>query len=289
MPGLGQFRCVFAGLLAVSSLCAAGVTLRGKVVDENEAPVRDARVRVRPDTGSANLWSAHTDPTGAFSLTLPGPGDFLITVDREGYYELKDRPAHIESSQEVTLVINTVREVFQSVNVNAETSPLEAGQAQNQEQLSGTEVNDMPYANSHSLRNSLPLLPGVLQDATGTLHINGAGENQVLYQLNGFNITDPSPASFKPCWRWKGSARWISPPAATRRNSERFGRCAERQHRDRHRQVPLHHHRLHPRPQPATRAAPRKLVSARGRIRTHRQGPRLVLGHVRIRNTPNRW
>ena len=221
MPGLGQFRCVFAGLLAVSSLCATGVTLRGKVVDENEAPVRDARVSVRPATGPANLWTARTDPTGAFSLTLPAPGDFLITVDREGYYELKDRPAHIESTQEITLVINTVREVFQSVNVNAETSPLEAGQAQSQEQLSGTEVNDMPYANSHSLRNSLPLLPGVLQDATGTLHINGAGENQVLYQLNGFNITDPITGQFQTVLAVEGIR---SMDLATGRYSPEFGK-----------------------------------------------------------------
>ena len=33
---------------------------------------------------------------------------------------------HVEGAQELTLVINIVREVFQSANVNAETSPVEA-------------------------------------------------------------------------------------------------------------------------------------------------------------------
>ena len=49
----------------------ADVTLHGRVVDENEAPVRGARV-------SVNSREAQTDPTGAFTLTFPEPGDFLV-------------------------------------------------------------------------------------------------------------------------------------------------------------------------------------------------------------------
>ena len=104
---------------------------------------------------------------------------------------------HVEGAEELTFAINTVREVFQSENVNAETSPVDVGQAQSQEHLTGTEVNDMPYANSHSLRNSLPLMPGVVQEATGALHVNGSSENQVLYLLNGFNITNPISGQFQ--------------------------------------------------------------------------------------------
>jgi len=128
---------------------------------------------------------------------LSAPGDFLLSITREGYYALKDRPLHIEATLELTLVINSVREVFQSENVHAETSPVDVGQAQSQERLTGTEVNDMPYANSHSLRNSLQLLPGVLEDGSGTLHVNGSSENQVLFLLNGFNITNPITGQFQ--------------------------------------------------------------------------------------------
>jgi len=195
------------GWFAVSALMAfplgaADVTLYGRVVDENDAPVRAARVTVRPAAvstiaASANSWEADTDPTGAFTLAFPGPGDFLVSVAREGYYELKDRAVHVEAAQELTLAISIVREVFQSVNVNAETSPVDAGQTQSQEHLTGTEVNDMPYANSHSLRNSMQLMPAVVQDAAGTLHVNGSSENQVLYLLNGFNITNPISGQFQ--------------------------------------------------------------------------------------------
>jgi hypothetical protein len=176
-------------------LFAADVTLHGRVVDEDEAPVRDAHIQVRSAT--ANIWSGQTDPTGAFTITLPGPGDILISIEREGYYELRDHAAHVELTQELTFVINSVRELFQSENVSAQASPVDVGETQNEEHLSGTEVNDIPYANSHNLRNSLELMPGVLQDLSGTLHVNGSAENQVLYLLNGFNITNPISGQFQ--------------------------------------------------------------------------------------------
>lgn len=170
----------------------------GRVVDENEAPVRGARVSVRPaGSGTAASGETQTDPDGGFTLALPAPGDYVVSVERQGYYALKDRAVHIEGAEELTLAINSVREVFQSENVNAETSPLDVGQAQNQEHLSGTEVNDMPYANSHSLRNSFALMPGVVEDATGALHVNGSQENQLNYLLNGFDITNPISGNFQ--------------------------------------------------------------------------------------------
>jgi len=166
------------------------VTLHGRVVDENDAPVRDARV-------SAASSQAQTDPNGRFSLNLPAPGDYLVSVERQGYYALKDHGVHVEGSTDVTFAINSVREVFQSENVNAETSPLDVDQAQNQEHLTGTEVNNVPYSSSHSLRKSFALMPGVVEDPTGGLHVNGSSENQVNYLLNGFDITNPISGRFQ--------------------------------------------------------------------------------------------
>jgi hypothetical protein len=201
-PSIAFARFLVACALLSLPVCAADVTLHGRVVDENDAPVRAARVTMRPLTASSTVppegsRETQTDPDGAFELTLSGPGDFLVSVDREGYYALKDRVVHVEATQELTLVINSVREVFQSENVTAETSPVDVDQTQNEERLTGTEVNDMPYANSHSLRNSMQLMPGVVEDAAGVLHVNGSSENQVLYLLNGFNVTNPISGQFQ--------------------------------------------------------------------------------------------
>ena len=220
----------FVQLFAICALIPiplfADVTLHGRVVDENDAPVRAARVNARPAAASltpaaAGSWDAETDPTGAFTLTFPTPGDFLVSVEREGYYALKDRAVHVEGAAELTFAIASVREVFQSENVNAETSPVDVGQTQDEEHLSGTELNDMPFANSHSLVNSLALIPGVVQEATGALHVNGSSENQVLYLLNGFNITNPISGQFQTLLAVEGIR---SVDLSSGRSSPEFGR-----------------------------------------------------------------
>ena len=182
------------GLTAVQ-LSVAEITVHGRVVNENGVPVPNAHVTVGGATAAREM---RTDPDGAFTLTFPEPVNALFTVEHEGYYALKDRTIRIEGPQELTLVLNTVREVFQSADVHAEVSPVDVSQELNQEHLSGTEVNDMPYANSHSLRNSMQLMPGVVEDATGALHIAGSEEHQVQYLLNGFDVSNPITGQFQP-------------------------------------------------------------------------------------------
>ena len=195
-------RWVLAGLFVAVTANASAVGLTGHVKDESEAPVAGARITViraqNPVTPPivGGPWQAETDAAGAFAIELPAPGDYLVGVEHEGFYELKNRPVDVETTQELTLIISAVREVFQSVNVNEQPSPVDIEQTSNQERLSGTEVNDILYANSHSLRNSVKLMPGVVEDASGGFHFNGSSENQVQYLLNGFNITNPVSGQF---------------------------------------------------------------------------------------------
>ena len=190
---LGAFVALAGGVLHASA-----IAISGRIVDENDAPVGGARI-IAKSAGAPNSATirAQTDPTGCFSASLPDAGDYSISVEREGFFELKNHVIHLEGTHEITLMINTVREVFQSVDVNAAPSPVDIAQTERKETLSGTEVNDVPYASSHSLRNSIKLMPGVIQDPTGGLHFNGSSENQVLYALNGFNITDPISGLFR--------------------------------------------------------------------------------------------
>jgi hypothetical protein len=196
---MGLRLCLVCSLTAFA-LNAAEVTLGGRVTDENDAPVENVRVIIHPaplTPPRTGLWETRTIASGSFSVTLPEPGNYRIDAEREGYYQLKDRPVHVESTTEVTLVINSVREVFQSVDVNEQPSPVDISQTQNQIRLTGTEVNNIPYPNSHSLRNSVKLMPDVIEDASGGFHVNGAQENQVQYRLNGFNITNPVSGQYQ--------------------------------------------------------------------------------------------
>ncbi len=186
---------LFAALLPTAR--AASIDVAGHVADEDGAPVRQAHVTIRASAAPVRLWEADTNATGDFRLSLPEAGDYLISVDRQGFYALKDQVARIEGGQEITLSIAHVKEVFQSVDVNATPSPVDISQTTNQTRLTGTEVNDIMYPNSHSLRDAMKLMPGVVEDSTGALHFNGSSENQVLYVLNGFNLTDPVSGRFQ--------------------------------------------------------------------------------------------
>ena len=183
-------RMLLSGLVCGVTVSAA-ITITGRVVDENDVPVSNAAISI---PGAAPVRS---DATGAFTLELPAPGDYLVSAEREGYYKLTAHPIHVEPGSEVTLALNTVREVFQAVNVHEEPSPIDLTQTQNEEHLNGTDVNDVPYPSSHSLVNAMKLLPGVVQDQGGTPHFAGSSANQVLYVLNGFNITDPATGMFE--------------------------------------------------------------------------------------------
>jgi len=168
----------------------AQVTLLGRVVDENEAPVAGARVSA--SRGAETPAVATSGPSGDFRLNLPAAGRYLVTVNRTGYFVLKDRPVDAgPNAPQVTLVLNIQQESFQSVTVGESPSPVDPQQTQTEQRLSGSEVNDIPYTNSHSLRNALPLIPGVVMDPSGGLHFHGGAEYQTQYTLNGFDITDP--------------------------------------------------------------------------------------------------
>lgn len=189
-------RAIFSfGMCFVPAVLGAGMA--GHVKDETGAPVAGARVTLRPaDPAASGSWQAQTDPGGVYSLDLPSPGEYLATVQREGYYQLNNQPVHVGASAEADFTLNTVREVFQSVDVSAQPSPVDIAQTVNQEHLTGTEINDIPYPNSHSLVNSLKLMPGVVEDTGGGMHFNGSTGDQVAYLLNGFNIANPISGQF---------------------------------------------------------------------------------------------
>ena len=179
-------------LAAVPWMAAASPLLRGRVVDDSGAPVANARVSARtgPDASSAEATS---NAAGAFELALPREGRYLVSAEHVGYFRLQDRPVEAGAEgAEVTLVLNPQREVFQSVEVGESPSPVDPDQTHREERLSGTEVNDIPYPASHSLRNAMKLMPGVVQDASGGVHFHGGAEYQTGYTLDGFDIGDPA-------------------------------------------------------------------------------------------------
>src|ERR1700744_1832117 len=117
-------------LAAAAAASSAELNLTGRIVDENDATVHDAPVSVHALPNAEPHWETLTASNGAFSIALSAPGEFEITVECQGYFPLHRR-LQLDSSQDLTLSINTVREVFQSVDVTEKPSPVDIAQAAN--------------------------------------------------------------------------------------------------------------------------------------------------------------
>jgi len=193
-PGVVIFTLLALIGLLPARLPASGqeAVLTGQVVDENGAPVGGARIALRlPDKPGPPLLQTTADPAGRFVARLPAAGTYWLVVQREGFFEMRNRSVDLEASTALTFVLSPIREVFQTLDVDGTPSPVDLDQVHHEEQLTGTEINDVPFRSSNSLRNALQLMPGAIEDQSGALHFAGGAENQTLYTLNGFDIGDP--------------------------------------------------------------------------------------------------
>src|SRR5688572_10778408 len=96
LQGTRRVKAVSRGswlLVLLSSPCFdvhAELRLAGRVSNTNNVPVAGAKVAVQQPGYDARLQTM-TDPSGTFTVTLPGTGDYRFTVEREGFFQVKDR------------------------------------------------------------------------------------------------------------------------------------------------------------------------------------------------------
>lgn len=188
--------------LVLESRLLADVIVRGQVVDENNLPVAGARIAVQSQLrAQGDVLSLHqtiSDATGGFQLRLATPGPYGFRAERENYFRLENFEVHLEEGEnEVSLVLNHVREVFESVNVTYSPPAIEPDQTAPQQKLTGTDIINLPYPTTHNLRNALRALPGMVQDSRGGIHLHGGSEDHVLYTLDGFTLNDPLSGRFE--------------------------------------------------------------------------------------------
>lgn len=193
------FQCAFTFFVA-ACLCRAELNLHGRVEDENGAPVAGAVVSIRASGQQAQPGpgiQAETGLTGAFDITLPGAGPYLVSVSKQDFFPLSDKKIELQQSPNtLVLTLNHVRNTSQSVNVSASPAAIDVDQTDSERELSGRQVFEVPYSSDHDLRNAFSLMPGVVQGPTGDLHFDGGAENQTLYMLDGFNVSDPLTGTF---------------------------------------------------------------------------------------------
>lgn len=181
-------------LLAFVSVACAQVRLTGKIVGETGKPVGGARINLKHGGVVVNAIS---DPTGAFQAADLPAGRSEVEIDREGFFRLHTVLDLHDGTNEVQFVLSTLREVVESVDVNANPGVVDMDRTTPQVTLSGTDLLDVPYPATNTLRNAFRIIPGMVQDGRGGVHMHGGAEEQTLYTLEGFQINDPLTGRFE--------------------------------------------------------------------------------------------
>src|SRR3954469_5980985 len=99
------------------SLCApveAQVAINGRVVDENGAGVSGARVEFRGGTGFSSVTSS--DAAGNFRAALPATGEYMVRVERLGFFVYTGQRQQFEPGSQLTVRLNHLQEFADKID-----------------------------------------------------------------------------------------------------------------------------------------------------------------------------
>ncbi|MCC6367468.1 MAG: TonB-dependent receptor [Bryobacterales bacterium] len=185
-------RKLFAAVAALSlaGAACAETKLSGQVWTPTRAPVAGARITAV--NGGGERVFGFSDPQGRFSLALPAPGEYRVTAEHEGFFPAQLKPLQVgPEGEELALTLEPLREVVERVEVHAQTQTVDMDTTNSTRTMRGEEILNIPYPNTNDFKAAARMMPGVVRDSRGGIHVNGSAEDQVLYTLDGFNLNDP--------------------------------------------------------------------------------------------------
>jgi len=166
------------------------VVLKGRVVDENGLPVGGAQVKL--EVAGGQTFSGVSDDAGFFSIANFPTGEVTARVEKKGYFVLDGQKIQVSSTNsEFTFALNHEEEVREKVDVTVTSERIDPAQAAQTQELGTREIRDIPVPSSHTLQQSLVIMPQVTRDNLNFLHVVGARTTQTQYLLDGFDIGDP--------------------------------------------------------------------------------------------------
>lgn len=164
------------------------------VVDENGVPVTGAQILVSTTVSpSTHVARCETDYAGRCQIVGVSPGRYAVHIDKPGFYRLNLIPIQFPAATSVNAVLTHEQVVRETVNVVGSPPAIDPAKTANTETLTTSEILNVPYPTSRKLSNILPMLPNVVQDPSGQIHVAGTSMPQTLTLLDGFDISPPAP------------------------------------------------------------------------------------------------
>ena len=170
-------------------VCIQAEDLRIAVLDSQRQPVKGALVEV------SGVTPAQTSGEDG-SVVFPGlsAGGYQVSVAKKGFQPLEKVAITLTSGQpaavELTLLPMAHRD---EVSVQATAEKLDA--ASGNQQVATSAAKELP-SRPATVRDALPLTPGISRSPEGTLNIAGGGEQRSALIVNSTDVTDPATGQF---------------------------------------------------------------------------------------------
>ena len=185
IPGL---LLLFCTVLADGQPPAVRAPVILTVVDENGVAVSGAQVTIlEPGLTAVRLW---TDYAGHCTYIPRQDAPYRVRVEKPGFYQTVESEVDARLNS-VQAVLNHEQIVQQQVNVTASVPGIDTEQTSDKSTMNTPEIVNVPYPTSRDIRNLLPFYPGVVQDATGQVHVAGAQTWATLALMDGLDIRSP--------------------------------------------------------------------------------------------------
>ncbi len=159
------------------------------VVDENGVAVTAAHVLL---TARRSALRCESDFAGRCEFNSLQPGTYKLHVEKVGFYRLDFPEVRFPQTNSVDVTLTHEQELKETVNVVESPPAIDPEKVETSEILGAREILNVPYPTSRDIRNALPLLPGVVMDRSGAIHVAGASATQTLSLLDGFDISSPA-------------------------------------------------------------------------------------------------
>ena len=155
--------------------------------------MQSAQVRLR-NAGAGH--EGETDYAGHCDFTGLAPGTYELRVEKEGFFEALEKNVAVGETEAAEVTLSHEHEMVQHVDVVYSPPAIDPGKTTSSATLTSREIIDLPYTVPRDIRYALPLLPGVVPDATAQVHVDGSDSSQTIYLLDGFTLNAPASRLF---------------------------------------------------------------------------------------------
>jgi hypothetical protein len=166
--------------------------VNGTIVSPSGTPVPNAAVRLASPSGS---FSQRTNDHGYFSFLGVPTDTYTISVEAPGYNPLTQQGITLAGAQTLTLgavKLSPITQLIGRVSARSAASAFQPNQTIPQYTVSGAVLQTAAGKASNSNESQILLaVPGFQTDSTGNLILQGATRDQIRYQFDGVDFTDP--------------------------------------------------------------------------------------------------